>query len=129
MRIINPKSSNENSFKYSIVASLHYYNIFPNPERISKLKRYEDEYIFTHNTPNESEINNPNISLCVVDKSNETLYAPNNISNNKAKIVKTYEYRYAAMKPPRTRSIKLDKFLRNYSHKELTNHILQKIVT
>ena len=86
--------------------------IFPNPERISKLKRYEDRYIFTHNTPKEFEINNPNISLCLVDENIETLYAPNNISNSKAKIAKINDYRYPAIKPPRIRSIKLDKFLR-----------------
>ena len=95
---------------------LHYYDIFPKPERISKLKRYEDRYIFTHNTPKEFEIKNPNISLCVVDENNETLYAPNNINNNKTKIVKINDYRYAAMKPPRTRSIKFHKFLRKYSY-------------
>ena len=127
IRIINPKSSNEDSFKYSLLASLHYYDIFPNPERISKLKRYEDRYIFTHNTPKEFEMNSPNISLCVVDENNET-YASNNISNNKAKIVKINDYRYAAMKPPRTRSIKLDKFLRDCLYKELTACILQNII-
>ena len=66
--------------------------------------------------------------MCVVDENNETLYAPNNINNNKTKIVKINDYRYAAMKPPRTRSIKLDKFLRDYSDKELTASILQKII-
>ena len=66
--------------------------------------------------------------MCVVDENNETLYAPNNINNNKTKIVEINDYRYAAMKPPRTRSIKLDKFLRDYSYKELTASILQKII-
>ena len=54
--------------------------------------------------------------MCVVDENNETLNAPNNISNNKAKIVKINDYRYAAIKLPRTRSIKFHTFLRKYSY-------------
>ena len=40
MRKINPKSSNEESFKYSILLSLHYYDISCHPERLSKLEPY-----------------------------------------------------------------------------------------
>ena len=56
-----PKSSNIDSFKYSILISLHYYDIYYHPERISKLKPFENKYNFTHSTPNEFEINNLNI--------------------------------------------------------------------
>ena len=55
------KSSNIDSFKYSILISLHYYDISYHPERISKLKPFENKYNFTHSTPNEFEIINPNI--------------------------------------------------------------------
>ena len=43
MRKINPKSSNIDSFKYSILISLHYYDISHHPERISKLKPFENK--------------------------------------------------------------------------------------
>ena len=37
---IKPKSSDKDSFKYSILISLHNHNISNHPERISKLKPY-----------------------------------------------------------------------------------------
>ena len=48
MRKINPKSFNIDSFKYSILISLHYSDISFHPERISKLKPYENRYNFIH---------------------------------------------------------------------------------
>ena len=51
MRKIVPKSSNINSFKYSILISLHYYDISYHPERISKLKLFANKYSFAHITP------------------------------------------------------------------------------
>ena len=67
MRKINTRSSNTDSFKYSILISLHYYDVSYHPERISKLKPFENKYV-THITLNEFEINNPDISLTVVDE-------------------------------------------------------------
>ena len=63
MRKINPKSSDIDSFKYSILISLHYCDISFHPERISNLKPYGNNYNFIHITPTEFEINNPNISF------------------------------------------------------------------
>ena len=65
MRIINPKASDKDSFQYSIIASLHYYDINCHPESISKLDSYKNNYNFTCHTPKEFEIDNPNISLTV----------------------------------------------------------------
>ena len=65
MRKINPSSSIIDSLKYSILISLHYYNISYHPERISKLKPFENKYNFTDTNRNEFKINNPNISLTV----------------------------------------------------------------
>ena len=97
MRKISPKSPNIDSFKYSVLISLHYYGISYHPERISKLKQFENKYNFTHITTNEFEINSPNISLTVFDENNIT-YLPKNNSINKAQIVKINN-RYAAIKP------------------------------
>ena len=55
MRKINTRSSNTDSFKYSILISLHYYDVSYHPERISKLKPFENKYV-THITLNEFEI-------------------------------------------------------------------------
>ena len=68
MRKINRKSSEIDSFKYTVLISLHYYNIFFQPERISKLKTFETQYNFIQITPTEFETNNPNISLTIFDE-------------------------------------------------------------
>ena len=99
MRKINTKSPNITSFKFSILISLHNHDISYHPERISKLKPFENKYNFSHITPNEFEINNPNISLTVFDENNNIIYMPNNNSTNKAQMVKINNYRYAAVKP------------------------------
>ena len=73
MRKINPKCSNEDSFKYSMLISLHYYDISFHLKRITKLKPHISKYNFTHNTPNKFEINNPNVSLTVFDENNKII--------------------------------------------------------
>ena len=128
MRKIIPKSSNIDSFKYSILISLHYYDISYHPERISKLKAFENKYNFIDTTPNEFEINNPNISLTVFDEKNKIIYKPINISVNKAQIVKIDNDGYAAIKPLKDKFIKLNKLLKSFSHLELREHILQNIL-
>ena len=47
MSKINPKSPDIDSFKYSILISLHHYDIYFHPERIPKLKAHENKYNFT----------------------------------------------------------------------------------
>ena len=74
MRKINSKSSKIDSFKYSILISLHYQDIYYHPEIISKLKPFENKYKFIHTTPNEFEINNPNISLTAFDENDNIVY-------------------------------------------------------
>ena len=103
MRKINPKSSDANSFKYSVLISLHYYNISFHPERISKLQPFENKYNFIHITPTEFEINNSNTSLTIFVKNNKYIYIyiyiTKNNSTNKAQIVKFKNNKYAALKP------------------------------
>ena len=88
MRRISPRSSDIDSFKYSILISLHYYDISFHPERISKLKPFENKYNFKNITPNDFEINNSNISLTIFDENNNIIYSSKNNSTNKALIVK-----------------------------------------
>ena len=76
MRKINPRSSDIDSFKYSILLSLHYYDISFHPERISKLKPFENKHNFIHITSNEFEINNPNTLLTIFDENNKRLSKP-----------------------------------------------------
>ena len=116
MQKLNPRSSDEDSFKYSILISLHYYDINFHPERMSKLKLCENKYNFIHITLNELEINNPNISLTVFYKNNKILYTSKNNSPNKAQIVKLKD-----------EFIKLNNLLTSFSHIELREHMLQNI--
>ena len=128
MREVNPKSSNINSFKYSILISLHYYDIYYHPERISKLKAFENKYNFIQTTPNGFEINNPDISLTVFDENDNIVYMSNNNSTNKAQIVKINNYRYAAIKRFKNKFVKLDELLNSFPHLDLREYILQKIL-
>ena len=87
MRKINPKSSDAYSVKYSILISLHYYDIFSHPERISRLKPFGKQYNLIHIKPTEFETNNSNISLVIFDEDNKKIYHRKNDSARKAYIV------------------------------------------
>ena len=76
MRKISPKSSNVDSF--TILISLHYYDISFHPERISKLKPFQKQYNFIHMIPTEFETNNSNISFTIFNEENKK-----NISHKK----------------------------------------------
>ena len=128
MRRIRPRSPDIDSFKYSVLISLHYYDISFHPERISKLKPFENKYNFIYITPNEFKTNNSNISLTIFDENNEILYSSKNNSTNKAQIVKLKNDRFAAIKPLKNKFIKLHKLLESFSHIELREYILQSIL-
>ena len=53
MKTINPKCTNDDSFKYSILISLHYYDIHNHKERINQLNKYINNYNFKSNNPND----------------------------------------------------------------------------
>ena len=129
MRIINPKYSNEDSLKYSILLSLHYYDISHNSERITKPRKYEHHYNFTHNTPRKFETDNPNISLTILDDNNNNIiyHSTNNLST-KAKIVKINDSRYAGIKPTKNKYIKFIKFIKSCTHGEIRYMIMEKII-
>ena len=97
-------------FKYSILLSLHYYDII------------------YHNTPNDFEKDNPIISLRVYDENNEIIYTSNNNNIIKANIVKINNHRYAAKKPIKNKAIKLNEFIQSHSHHELRDHLFEIIL-
>ena len=128
MRKINPRSSSEDSFKYSILISLHYYDIYFHPERISKLKPFENKYKFTVISPNEFETNNSNISLTIFGENKNEIYTTKNNSNTKAQIIKLENNdRYAALNTLKNKFIKLDEILRSFSEKELKEYLMNHI--
>ena len=128
MRKINTRSPNITSFKYSILISLHHHDISYHPERISKLKPFENKYNFIDTTPDEFEINNSNISLTVFDEKDKIIHKPNNNSTHKVQIVKIENDGYAAIKPLKDKFIKLNELLKSFSHLELREHMIQNIL-
>ena len=127
MRSINPKCTNSESFKYSVLISLHYYELKHHPERINQLKRYENKYIFKTIDYVAFENNNPSISLNVYDEYGELLDRATNSTNNNAYILKIYEYRYHALKPNKDKYVILKDALKPFTHKELNDFILNKV--
>ena len=73
-------------------------------------------------------MNNPNISLTIIDENNNTIYESINNSNNKAKILKINNNRYAGIKPIKDKYIKLKELLRSFTHEELREYIMNKII-
>ena len=88
MRSINPKCTNNNLFKYSILISLHYSDLKQHPERKNKLSKYINKYNFSTSNYRDFENNNQLISLTVFNENKEILYTPKNNTDNKAYIGK-----------------------------------------
>ena len=128
MHKINPKCCNEDSFMQSILISLHY-DISYNPERITKLRAYTNEYDFTDTTANVFEMNNPHVSLEIIDEDRNIVYSPSNTNNNEAVIIKLKNNRYATLKPIKNKYIKLKEILQSFTHKEISDFIKKKIIT
>ena len=128
MRSINPKCTNKDSFKYSILTSPYFYELNNHPERINQLNKYLNKYNFNSTTYIDFENNNPYISLTVYDEYGQLLHKSLNNTNNKATIVKINNQRYHAIKPNKDKYIQLKELLKQFTHKELKEYILNKII-
>ena len=128
MSKITPKSSDIDSFKYSTLLSLHYYDIPYHCERLSNLKLYENQYNFIHITPAEFKINNPNISLNIFNENQEQIYTSSNNTPYEVNITELKKNRYAAMKPPKNKYTQLNEILKSFSHTELKEYISNLLI-
>ena len=99
MKSINPKCTNVDSFKYSILILLYYYELNTHKERINQLEKYLNNHNFESNNYDAFENNNPSISLTVYDENGEILQKSLNDAINKALIVKINNNRFHALKP------------------------------
>ena len=126
MKTINAKCTGNDSFKYSIPISPHYYDLYNHKERINQLNKYINNYNFKSNVPCDFEKNNPYISLTIYNNHNEIIYNPLNKSNNKAYIAKINN-RYRALKPDKDKFIQLKQLLKQFTYKELTEYILNNV--
>ena len=127
MKAINPKCSIDDSFKYSIVISLHYYELNVRKERINRLNKYINNYKFNSNNYDIFENNNPSIPLSVYDEYGTLLHKSLNNSNKKAYIVKINNHIYHALKPNKDKYKQLEELLKQLTHKELTDYMLRKV--
>ena len=125
---INAKCCNEDSFIYSTLASLHYYDISYNPERVTKLRAYMNNCDFNDTTGNGFEVNNPYVSLEITDEDRNVIHTPCNTTSNKAVIIELKNNRHAALNPIKNKYIKLKEILQCFSHKEINQLIMQKII-
>ena len=127
MRSINLKCTNNESFKYSILISLHYYDLKHHLESINQLKLYENKYILKSNDYTAFENNNPTISLNVYDEYGDLLHKATNSTNNSAYMLKINKHRYHVLKSNKDKYIILKDALKQFTHEELTDFILNKL--
>ena len=127
MKIINPKCTNEDSVKYSILISLHYYELNIHKKRIIQLNKYTNNHNFESNNYDNFENNNPYISLSVYDENGKLLHKSLNNTNNEASTVKINDHWYHALKPNKNIYKQLNDLLKQFTHKELTEYILNKV--
>ena len=104
MRLINIKYNDKESFKYSILLYLYYYNIQKNHGRVIQLLFNTDPYLsikFNENNDiNQFEKDNPHIDLFIIDDDNNPLFLTRNNANIKVAIVKlNNNNRYSLKKP------------------------------
>ena len=103
MRLINIKYDNRDSFKYSILLSLYYYNIKINYNRPTEIDKHRDPYILIHfNDANhiiQFERENTLKDLLIIGINDKPLFITRNNANIKITIVKFNEYRYSFSKP------------------------------
>ena len=127
MRIINPKCDKD-TFKYSVLISLHFYDINCHPEILTKLKPFENSYNFSSTEYSTFEKNNPSISLTVINKNNNTIHNSMNNTDKRVTIVKLKENTFVSIKPSIPSHIKPDRIFSKYSHKEMSDFIMSKII-
>ena len=127
IKTINPKCTNENSSKYSILITLHYYELNTHKEIINQLNKYINNHKFTSNNYATFENNNPSISLSVYDEYGKLLQKSLNNSSKKAYMIKINNHRHHALKPIKDKYKQLEELLKQFTHKELTAYILRKV--
>ena len=101
MCLINIYCNDSDSFEYSILLYLYYYNIKKNQGRTSQLKNNLNPYISIEFNKNSDiaqfEQDNSHTSLFIIDINGEPIFLTRN--NASIKIVKLNDNRYTIIKP------------------------------
>ena len=79
--VINPKNTDEECFKWAVLAALHHEEVDVHPERITKLEPYAEQYDWSGlkfpvalNMIGKFEKNNPNIAINVLFTNKNSIY-------------------------------------------------------
>ena len=103
MRLINIKCNDNDSFKYSILLYLYYYNIKNNylmPTEINKhSNRYMQIYFNEINDIYQFEKDNTFIDLLIIDINDKAIFLTRNNAKMEVTIVKLNDHRYLLYKP------------------------------
>ena len=103
MRLINIICTDKESFKYSVLLYIYYYNIKKNCARVSQLINNINPYIdfkFNENTDIEQfERDNSHINLFIIDIDSNPVFLTRNNGSIQVTIVKLNDNRYSLVKP------------------------------
>ena len=103
MRLINIKCNDIDSFKYSILLYLHYYNMKNNylrPRQIDKQSNpYIQIYFNRNNDIYQFEKDSTFIDLLIIDINDKPIFLTRNNAKIKVTIVKLNGHRYSLQKP------------------------------
>ena len=103
MRLINIKCNDSDSFKYSILLYLYYYNIKNNYLRPTEINKHSNPYIQIYFNKNNDiyqfEKDNTFINLLIIDINDKPIFLTRNNAKIEVTIVKLNNHRYSLYKP------------------------------
>ena len=103
MRLINIKCNDSDSFKYSILLYLYYYNIKNNYLRPTEISKHSNPYIQIYFNENNDiyqfEKDNTFIDLLIIDINDKPIFLTRNNAKIEVTIVKLNDHRYSLYKP------------------------------
>ena len=103
MCLINIICIDKESFKYSVLLYIYYYNIKKNRAKVSQLINNVNPYIDIRFNKNSDivqfERDNTHISLFITDSEGNPLFFTRNNATTQVHIVKLNNYRYSLVKP------------------------------
>ena len=103
MRLINIKCNDSDSFKYSILLYLYYYNIKNNYLRPTEISKHSNPYIQIYFNENNDiyqfEKDNTFINLLIIDINDKPIFLTRNNAKINITIVKLNDHRYSLFKP------------------------------
>ena len=103
MRLINIKCNDSDSFKYSILLYLYYYNIKNNYLRPTEINKHSNPYIQIYFNENNDiyqfEKDNTFIDLLIIDINDKPIFLTRSNAKIEVTIVKLNDHRYSLYKP------------------------------